>query len=240
MKLAYFSPMPPAKTGIATYSWHLVRSLAKLTRITVFTPTTNAVPVEGVRTIDFAVDPHSLKLLDEYNQVLYHIGNNPWFHAEIWRAFRMRPGPVCLHDMVIYYLIAGFGRGELLKELLSSDPTQAFSIIDEIERTSPDRNLLRYRTPSAHPCVHGLMQAAPQIIVHNHASARALAALGYAGRIDVVPILHYEEAPAPSPEQTQALRRELGFVPGDYVFGAFGFIGPTKRMDKVLEASRSV
>ena len=30
MKLAYFSPMPPAKTGIATYSRHLVAATMRV------------------------------------------------------------------------------------------------------------------------------------------------------------------------------------------------------------------
>jgi glycosyltransferase involved in cell wall biosynthesis len=236
MKLAYFSPMPPARTGVATYSRQLSMALAPRCQVTVFTPTADALGVEGVQLVDFVKDPAVLKGLRRYDQVLYHIGNNPWFHLDIWKAMNAFPGPVCLHDVVIYYLAAGLGRGALLKELFLADAPHALENLRSIEADCPDGDLLRYATPSRHPCVHGLLEVAPHIIVHNNASADGLRALGYSGRIDVIPILHYNKFPAPSPEDSAALRRRLGYGEEDFVFGAFGFIGPTKRLDKVLKA----
>lgn len=236
MKLAYFSPLPPAKTGIAAYSRALVMALKPLCDVRVFTPTADFETLEDVEVVDFAANPHALKSLPEFDNVLYHIGNNPWYHEEIWRALSLFPGVVCLHDVVLYYLAAGLGKGGLLKELLLSDPENAVRDLQSIVAECPDGNLLRYPHPSRFACVRGIMESTPHIIVHNETSARALRVLGYFGRVDVIPLLHYESGPDFADEAIEDLRRELEYSESDFVIGAFGFIGPTKRLDKVLRA----
>ena len=237
MKLAYFSPMPPAKTGIATYSRHLVAAMRKRCQVTVFTATPDAAPLENVPIVHFGSDPHALKRLAEYDRILYHVGNNPGYHLEIWRALTLFPGAVCLHDVVIYYLVAGLGKGALLKELMLEDPSSAFAALARIEREAIGGELLRFQTPSRHPCVRGLLESTDHVLVHNRASALALAELGFSGRIDVLPLLHYPVDEAPHMrERSASLRAELGYSPSEFVLGAFGFIGPTKRLDAVLQA----
>ena len=241
MKLAYFSPMPPAKTGIATYSRHLVAALRQRCEVTVFTSTHGAATLENVPIVDFASDPYALKRLAEYDRVLYHVGNNPGYHLEIWRALTLFPGAVCLHDVVIYYLVTGLGRGAFLKELLLEDPATAFADLARIEREAIDGNLLRFQTPSRHPSVLGLFESTDHILVHNRTSAQALSELGYTGRIDVIPLLHYPLDVAPAARATSAhLRTQLGYSESEVVLGAFGFIGPTKRLDSVLQALAEV
>jgi len=237
MKLAYFSPMPPAKTGIATYSRHLVAALRQRCEVTVFTSTHGAAPLENVPIVNFASDPYALKRLAEYDRVVYHVGNNPGYHLEIWRALTLFPGAVCLHDLVVYYLVTGLGKGALLKELLLEDPETAFADLAKIGREAIGGELLRFQTPSRHPCVLGLLESTDHVIVHNRTSAQALSELGYTGRVDVIPLLHYSLDAAPAARATsERLRAELGYSESDLVLGTFGFIGPTKRLDAVLQA----
>jgi len=237
MKLAYFSPMPPAKTGVATYSRQLTAALREHCELTIFTPTADAAPVDGVRIVDFVRNCSALKELAAFDQVLYHLGNNPWFHIDILRVLDIFHGPICLHDTVLYYLAAGLGKGGLLRELLMESPRQAFASLDEIDSGCVGHDILRYPTPSRYPCLHGVLRAATQVIVHSAASARTIQEFDFGGRIDVVPHLHYAGDFPPAPREAVVnLRRELGYADSDFVFGAFGFIGPTKRLDKVLQA----
>ena len=97
--------------------------------------------------VDFVADPGALKALPAFDRVLYHLGNNPWFHRDILRAFLLWPDAVVLHDTVFYYLTAGGGRGALLEDLLRTDPRNAFSELDAILEASPEGDLLRYRPP---------------------------------------------------------------------------------------------
>jgi glycosyltransferase involved in cell wall biosynthesis len=237
MKLAYFSPMPPARTGIATYSRALVGALRHRCDVTVFTQTQDADPVEGVEVIDFSRNPYALKALGSFDNALYHIGNNPWYHLEILKALSVFPGAVCLHDTVVYYLAAGLGKGGLLKELLLADPVHAFRDLRRIEDESTDADLLRFASASRHPCIQGLLQLTPHIVVHNETSAGVIRSFGYSGRIDVIPLLQYEGGFAvPTVETSLRARAALGYSKEEVVFGAFGFIGPTKRLERVLDA----
>ena len=88
MKLAYFSPMPPEKSGISDYSALLLPSLR--------------------RRIDVEVVRRGRKRAPRGTDVaLYHVGNDPSAHAWIVDALRKRPGVVVLHDFVLHHLVAG-------------------------------------------------------------------------------------------------------------------------------------
>ena len=87
MKVAYYSPLPPERTGIADYSALLLPALRER----------------------LDVDPssagsgrHALSTL-----AVYHVGNNPEIHGWIVDALRARPGVVVLHDFVLHHLVAG-------------------------------------------------------------------------------------------------------------------------------------
>src|SRR3990172_11271823 len=92
MRVAYFSPMPPEKTGVADYSALLLPALEKRVQVTVARRGRKRVP----RGTDLA---------------LYHVGNNPDAHAWIVDALRRAPGAVVLHDFVLHHLVAGMTVG---------------------------------------------------------------------------------------------------------------------------------
>ena len=86
MRVAYYSPLPPERTGVADYSALLVPALG--------------------RRVDLDVQrrgrkraPHGADLC------LYHVGNNPDAHAWIVDALRRRPGVVVLHDFVLHHFM---------------------------------------------------------------------------------------------------------------------------------------
>src|SRR5687767_13699039 len=88
LRVAYFSPLPPEKTGVADYSALLLPALRKQLDVTVVRRGRRRAP----RGTDVA---------------LYHVGNNPDAHAWIVDALRKRPGVVVLHDFVVHHLVAG-------------------------------------------------------------------------------------------------------------------------------------
>ena len=88
MRVAYFSPMPPERSGIADYSELLLPSLRRRVEV--------AVVRRGRRRPPRGSDV-----------CLYHVGNNPEAHGWIVEALRRRPGVVVLHDFVLHHLVAG-------------------------------------------------------------------------------------------------------------------------------------
>ena len=92
VKVAYYSPMPPERSGIADYSAHLLPALRERIDVEVVRRGRKR-PVRGT---DLA---------------LYHVGNNPDAHGWIVEALRRRPGVVVLHDFVLHHLVAGLTIG---------------------------------------------------------------------------------------------------------------------------------
>src|ERR1035438_10034326 len=80
MTLGFYSPLPPARTGVADYAAAL---LAELRRHG---------PVD--------VAP------ERCDVALYHLGNNP-LHAGVYRRALQQPGVVTLHDAVLHHFLLG-------------------------------------------------------------------------------------------------------------------------------------
>src|SRR5262249_10191137 len=93
VKVAYYSPLPPSRSGIADYSALLLPALRERVEVVVAEPGKRA-PATDV--------------------ALYHVGNDPEAHGWIVDALRERPGVVVLHEYVLHHLIAGItiGRGD--------------------------------------------------------------------------------------------------------------------------------
>ena len=88
MKVAFYSPLPPERTGIADYSALLLPELT-----------------ERMEVVVAARGRHSR--YPDADIALYHVGNNPDYHGWIVDALRRRLGIVVLHDFVLHHLVAG-------------------------------------------------------------------------------------------------------------------------------------
>ena len=86
MRVAYYSPLPPDRSGIADYSALLLPELERRVEV--------VVARRGKRAPKADVG-------------LYHVGNDPQAHAWIVEALRRRPGVVVLHEHVLHHLVAG-------------------------------------------------------------------------------------------------------------------------------------
>jgi glycosyltransferase involved in cell wall biosynthesis len=209
MKVAYFSPMPPERTGVADYSALLAPALARHVELTVVRRRTKRPP----RGTDVA---------------LYHVGNNPDAHAWIVDALRRAPGVVVLHDFVLHHLVAGMtigrrdGHGYLdamEREHAVVGRLLAHGVLDK--RIPP----LWESRPEDFPLAQFVLRHATRLIVHSrYVRDRALAA-GFDGPISVVP---HPAWPAPD---VPAERRSSGLV-----VGCFGVVNASKRIPELLRA----
>ena len=87
MRVAFFSPLPPAKSGIADYSSAVLEHLDKSTVVETF-----------------AAKPPSF---DEsrYDVCVYQLGNNP-YHGFVYEAASKHPGVVVMHEANLHHLVA--------------------------------------------------------------------------------------------------------------------------------------
>jgi glycosyltransferase involved in cell wall biosynthesis len=208
VKVAYYSPLPPSRSGIADYSALLLPALGgRVEELVVAKPGKRA-PAADV--------------------ALYHVGNDPDSHGWIVDALRKRRGVVVLHEIVLHHLIAGItiGRGNGRGYLDAMEREQGvagrllgYGVLDNL------LPLLWETEPERFPLTGTVLDLADGLIVHSrYVESRARAA-GYAGRLWRIP------HPAWPGEEV-----EPADVTGDPLVGCFGNLNINKRIPQLLEA----
>lgn len=208
MRVAYYSPLPPSRSGIADYSALLLPALRE--RVDV------VVAEEGKRA------PHA-------DVALYHIGNEPDAHAWIFDALKERPGVVVLHEYVLHHLIAGatIGRGDgrgyldaMERELGVAGRLLGLGVLDNL------LPLLWETQPERFPLSGVVLDRARGLIVHSGYVADRARAAGYGGPLWRIP----------HPAWPMHAVEPATDVSGDPLIGCFGFLNMNKRIPELLEA----
>lgn len=240
MRLAYFSPLPPQRSGIADYSAELLPVLARHLEVEPFVD-------EGVK-----VDPEiaarfpvrgdqafpALWGCGRYEAVLYHIGNNPDYHARTWRMLLRIPGIVVLHEPMLHHLVRGMtlARGDLagyVEEMRYAYGRTGESLARRSLGTGIPVDVWRY------PLFERVVDASLGLLVHNDCTRDRVLASRPGTRIVKVPhhlSLAGLEGAAQGATGPRAVRAALGLPPDGLVFASFGFITPAKRIDAALRA----
>jgi glycosyltransferase involved in cell wall biosynthesis len=212
MKVAYFSPLPPERTGISEYSELLLPALRRRIEVEV---------VSRGRTSPSNADV-----------CLYHVGNNPDAHGWIVEALRRRAGVVVLHDFVLHHLVAGLtlGRrdgpgylGAMQREAGVAGRLLAHGVLDGI--VPPLWEVRPEDFPLAGEVLEHAAKPGGGLIVHSRYVAERAVAAGYDGRLWRIPHPAWPEPDAPAEE-----------VAGEPVVGCFGNINASKRIPQLLDA----
>jgi glycosyltransferase involved in cell wall biosynthesis len=105
VKINWFSPLSPAKTGIALVTETVIPALQKRAELTLWTDQQEWDPrldqAVFVRRFDLEHPPWN-----EFNEAdlnFYNIGNHPLFHKGIWEVSRRHAGVVILHDLCLQH-----------------------------------------------------------------------------------------------------------------------------------------
>ena len=209
MNVAYYSPLPPERTGIADYSALLLPALRR--RIGVVLASRGR--SDATRRADVA---------------LYHVGNSPEAHGWIVDALRRRPGAVVLHEFVLHHLIAGItlGRGDgegylraMERERGLAGRLLAHGVLEGSVRPPWEER------PEEFPLAGEVLERTTGLIVHSRYVERLARDAGYDGRLWRIP---HPAWPAPVIEPEA--------VPGEPLIGCFGNLNPAKRIPELLEA----
>jgi len=213
MRIAYFSPMPPERTGVADYSLLLLPALRERLDTTVVRRGRKRAP----RGTDVSV---------------YHVGNNPDAHGWIVDSLRRQPGVVVLHDFVLHHLVAGMtvgrrdGHGYLdamEREHGVVGRLLAHGVLDK--RIPP----LWESRPEDFPLAGFVLEHARGLIVHSRTVHDRARSAGYDRPIWIVPHPAWP-VPATAPERVAA----------GLVIGCFGVVNASKRIPELLRAFADV
>lgn len=228
-RLAFVSPMPPERTGIADYSAQLLPALAQHydIELIVAQPVADIVQSEGsfpVHDVDWFLENSK-----EYDRVLYQFGNSP-FHQHMLELLQEIPGTVVLHDFYLSSLMSwlesqsaqvGVWKQSLLKD------HGYLALLDLVQ----DAKLALKKYP-----VNGhVLRHAHGLIVHSQHSRQLIEnwyGAEQAQRAQVVPLLRT----TPKNTNTKEARQALGLAPDDFVVCSFGFLDATKLNDRLLSS----
>jgi glycosyltransferase involved in cell wall biosynthesis/SAM-dependent methyltransferase len=213
MRAAFFSPLPPARSGIADYSEALLASLRHLVDLEIFSSATQAFDAAS------------------FDVALYHVGNNG-FHDFVYQTALRHPGVVVMHESNLHHLIADLTirRGDWDAyvrecEYNGGEPARVFAERVRKLEVGPDYEGVTM--------TRRLLESARGVVVHSHFMEAEIRAAGYTGPIGVIP----HGAWIPEADRN-GWRYKLGLDEVTPLIGIFGYLKPYKRIPESLRAFR--
>ncbi|MEP6716763.1 MAG: glycosyltransferase family 4 protein [Terriglobia bacterium] len=230
LRLAFFSPLNPMKTGISDYSEELLPSLAALADIDVVVDSyepSNA----AIRACCTIIHPDEfLQRRSQYDSVIYQMGNSLAFHEYMIPCMSRAPGIVVLHDYSLSFLVLGLTllRGEFaaLKRILTPQfGTRSGTVARRLLLSLDDP----YRLSLARPIV----EMSRGVIVHSEFAATWLRSEFPSVPSRVIPhgiVIQPLEEPDP------AVRARYGLQADDLVLASVSTLAYNKRLGTVLSS----
>jgi glycosyltransferase involved in cell wall biosynthesis len=229
-KLAFVSPLPPCRTGIADYAETLLDCLAPHYHIELIKVQTEAVEARLPARFRIRSAEWFRSHWRDYDRVLYQFGNSP-FHIEIYELAARVPGVAVMHDFfisdVLRWLQDVVGKQDAFESALQESHglqgiAKRWAVgADEAVRTLP-ANLPTLRL-------------AEKLIVHSR-HAIDLAVQWYGERVRS----HLVHVPFPRPLRQlptrEHARQRLRLPANTFVLCSFGMVAPTKMNAELLAA----
>ena len=205
--VAFFSPLPPARTGVADYSAALLPELRRYANIELSPARANA--------------------------ALYHIGNNR-LHREIYARALAQPGIAVLHDAVLQHFFLGtLDRPAYVEEFVYNYGEWSRDLAAELwrnrARSAADPRYFQF------PMLKRIAATSRAVIVHNPAAARMVKAHAQDARIFEIPHL-FAPPERPDAAEIMQVRAKLGLAPRELLVGVFGHLRESKRVPTIIRA----
>ncbi len=223
-RVAYFSPLPPARSGIAGYSAELLPHLAGLIDVSLFATEPERVESAGLPVRPAADFP---ALRGSFDLPLYQMGNSDQ-HEWMVETMMRHPGVVVLHDYFLHHFVA--------HHTLVAGRWGAYGRELEYELEGHGRALaraIRYDGVPAPlfelPMNRRILDTALGVIVHSRFAAEMARRARPGLPLAVVPAL-VEAHPGAS------RRADLGLPDDAVLFAGYGQITPEKQIDAALSA----
>jgi glycosyltransferase involved in cell wall biosynthesis len=225
VRIAWFSPLPPARSGIAAYSAELVPRLSPGHTVDCFSNETAG---------DFLWKSRR----DPYNLVVYQLGNAPCHHF-MWGYMAAYPGLVVLHDARLHQARAH----DLLKQERFDDYRREF----RYDHPHAPHDFVEYAVAGlggpiyyCWPMLRVVMRTARRVAVHNPRVAADLRE-----EFPDVPVdaIHLGTAPFESAGNAAArahVRARLGVPQNAVLFASFGKMTAEKRIEAILRSFETI
>lgn len=229
-RLAFISPLPPEKTGIAAYSAMLLPELARYYEIEVVTDQ-RVVDDAWIRA-NFPI--RSVAWFKEnyqrYERCLYQVGNSA-FHQHMFELLQAFPGVITLHDFYLINVkghmdVMGHKANVLAQSLYASHGYPALHLLGNADYTS---------VMKAYPANKRVLDCTRGVVVHSQFSkelAQQWYGEDYPRQWVCIPHLRAVN----HHHGRLAARRQLGMSEQDIIICSFGMLSPSKLNQRLLRA----
>jgi glycosyltransferase involved in cell wall biosynthesis len=242
VRLAWFSPWPPERSGIATCSADVVPALAaRGCGIDVFV---DAKRVPAERASDEGPAVGTWRVLSahdfvwrvgrgQYDLAVYQIGNSK-VHDFTWPYLFEWPGLVVLHETRLHH---ARGHALLLRHQKDAYRREFAWNHPEVSPDAAELGVFGFDGPYYYlwPMTRRIVESARLVATHTPAGAAGLAAAYPDVPVDAIALGHGRDAAVP-PTARAHMRARLGVSDHHVLFGAFGALTAEKRIPEILRA----
>ena len=233
MRLNWFSPLRPAKTEIARYTSELLPDVCALADVTLWTTQAKWDPCPAQAPIQrYRVDRIPWLQINAADISIFHMGNNPEFHADIWQVARRQPGMVVLHDTSLHHFFDGIYRRSLrdpdryveaMRRYYGHEGAQAALRNLASKGRETDRMAVTY------PLTAHALEDARAVLVHTEQAREFLRT------VLSVPV-RYVPLPFSPREPANVAAASSWQAPPPYRLVLFGYLGSNRRVAVILDA----
>ncbi|WP_018248108.1 glycosyltransferase family 4 protein [Orenia marismortui] len=245
MKVAYFSPLSPQKSGISDYSEELLPKLSDKMDLDLYVDDfkPNNEFIKNNFNIYKINDFVSENKYEDYDHVIYNIGNNAKFHEKIYKIALEHPGIVILHDYAIHHLIVEMTAAknkneEYIEEMRYNYGEKGKKLVDDMFQ-GKIRPIWETGNTFEYPLNKRLMDNAKAIIVHSKYIRDLVKQTNSKVPIKYIPMPTPDVEFIPKAEKDK-LRNKYKLSKDKMIFSSFGFISKEKRIDKVISVVKNL
>jgi glycosyltransferase involved in cell wall biosynthesis len=221
-EVAYVSPLPPAPTGVSSYSTTVLRALDEI----------------GFRhSVEplWPVGPDAHDRIGPADVAVYHVGNNVEFHGAIYELAVKHPGVVVLHDLALEGLMWGLG----LRDRPLVDAATGEAIAASRLQTWREAD---WDEPLRVPWCIQVARRARAVIVHSEFNRTYLDAAGSPTPVLVAPhpLVEDEADIGRAREQGAEIRARFSARGVELLVGIVGDINAAKGIEETIRALPAV
>jgi len=220
-KIAWLSPLPPQRSGIANYSYWLIKALGPYLDIDLYCDTTE---VDAGLKSEFGVYPLSAfpQQRQPYDETIYHLGNNSVFHKQIYKLAWNFPGTIVLHD----YNLSAFMHHAFYLQSDWQLYEEALNYVDgEAERKKSHGFIPRLkRHNGTTPMSHAIVNRSRKVVVHHRWIKNQFSD---APHVHVIPMFAQVNA-EPTSEQIAACKKKFHLDEKNFLVTCLGFVNSNK------------
>lgn len=238
MKIAFFSPFSPDKSGISDFSEELVVQLSKWCQVDLYAG--KPIADEKIKK-EFRIYPaeeiHNAAIRKQYDHLVYQAGNNREYHKTVIDTLLKYPGILELHDFSLHHYLAEDTYVQkdydeyirVMKYCHGKDGENTAKRFLKGEIRAPWEDQSAKYTVNKH-----LIDQATAVIVHSDMAKQMVK--GIRPQVPIINIpLHTTEIIKDYHQYAKACKCTLG-LQDRLVFGSFGYATSAKRIVPIIKA----